>query len=286
MNSPLIEYDRSKFSWNGAGLEIAPDVSWDEWLQFGAVLHYMERNVQLAIGDWLNYGRHRWGEKYAQAVDEKQARNWANYSYVASNVPPDLRAEDRALSYSHYSAVAPLSRSEQKTYLNQAERQGWSVSQLRKEIKGEGEPMNESDYEQTLRRMKNQVYLDTWEGCQVDRSGDHVRISFQNELRLHGKEIPGADILVILHEQKGRLADWGSLSVQFLMVWRYHEDFEKPKLDWSIINWPAVVAETVAGRVEWGSKEVGSSILRSTWIERLPPYCVIADNWIEEEIPF
>jgi N6-adenosine-specific RNA methylase IME4 len=107
--------------------------TYEDWLEFGHTLEYFEGKVQFVIGDWLNYGERKYGEKYAQATNASQRRTWQQYAWVAANVEIALR--NAILGFHHHKAVAPLPPSEQRKYLSRAEHNGWSVSRLRTEVK-------------------------------------------------------------------------------------------------------------------------------------------------------
>jgi len=115
------------------GMEIKGALSFDDWLHVGEMLKTAEGSVQFWIGDYLNYGEKAYGEKYAQAVDAKQAATWKNYAWVATKVEISLRKD--LLSYKHHEAVAPLAPPEQKTWLTKAIEEDWSVHELRAAIK-------------------------------------------------------------------------------------------------------------------------------------------------------
>jgi hypothetical protein len=103
------------------------------WLRLGELLEDMEDGMQLWIGDYLNTGEKIYGEKYAQAVNMRQADRWKNYAWVARSVEKSSR-KDFPLRYKHYEAVAPLEPLEQKKWLKAAVENGWGVAELRREI--------------------------------------------------------------------------------------------------------------------------------------------------------
>ena len=88
------------------GLVVTGDPSFNDWDICGAHLQRMEGAVQFWIGDWLNYGEHAYGEKYAHAVNDTQTETWMNYAWVARHVEISTRVEN--LSWSHHREVAKL----------------------------------------------------------------------------------------------------------------------------------------------------------------------------------
>jgi hypothetical protein len=71
------------------GLEFRKDIEYDQWLTLMATLQQLSTAFQFAIGDALNYGQSRYGEKYAQAMDATGCayQSLANWSWVSSKVP-------------------------------------------------------------------------------------------------------------------------------------------------------------------------------------------------------
>jgi len=109
-------------------------IEFAEWLKFGEMLEKVEQSIQWLIGDWLNWGEHKYGETYAQAVNQSQADTWANYKWVSNRIPFSSRNEN--LSWSHHRAVAHLPAEEQQRLLYVAEEQGYSYRQLRQLVDG------------------------------------------------------------------------------------------------------------------------------------------------------
>ncbi|CAB4145085.1 hypothetical protein UFOVP657_36 [uncultured Caudovirales phage] len=121
------------------GLEFRRDIEYDQWLTLMATLQQLSTAFQFAIGDALNYGQKRYGEKYAQAMDATGCayQSLANWSWVATNVPIDNRIA--GLSWTHHRLVAHVGTSEQKLILESAKSRGLSVTDFEKELKGEPE---------------------------------------------------------------------------------------------------------------------------------------------------
>jgi len=94
------------FTLTATGLDVKGKPSFDDWQDCGGLLQRMEGAVQFWIGDWLNYGEHAYGEKYAQAVNDTQAETWRHYAWVATQVETCTRVHN--LSWSHHREVAKL----------------------------------------------------------------------------------------------------------------------------------------------------------------------------------
>jgi hypothetical protein len=112
-----------------------PDLALGEWLESGRKLGLLGRNVPWWIGDWLRYGNHAYGERYARAarITGYDSQTLMNMVYVASHFPPTRRRG--SLSWSHHAEVAALDPKEQDTWLDHAEAERLSVRCLRQEIR-------------------------------------------------------------------------------------------------------------------------------------------------------
>jgi hypothetical protein len=121
------------------GLEFHKDIEYDQWLTLMATLQQLSTAFQFAIGDALNYGQKRFGEKYAQAMDATGCayQSLANWSWVASSVPINNRIA--GLSWTHHRLVARIGTEQQKQILESAKVRGVSVTEFEKELKGESE---------------------------------------------------------------------------------------------------------------------------------------------------
>lgn len=112
-----------------------PDLPLEEWLESGRKLGLLGRNIPWWIGDWLRYGNHAYGERYARAarITGYDAQTLMNMVYVASHCPPTRRRGN--LSWSHHAEVAALDPEEQDAWLDRAEAERLSVRCLRQEIR-------------------------------------------------------------------------------------------------------------------------------------------------------
>lgn len=112
------------------GWEAPRAMSFEQWAQEGRRLRACHHGVLWGIGDWLNAGEIRYGETYAQAVEE------TGYSdqflrvckYVAARFPPAERHPET--TFSHHRVVASLDAESAKSFLTVAGEYGWSAGQL------------------------------------------------------------------------------------------------------------------------------------------------------------
>lgn len=125
----------SGFKLTATGLVPHGEPTYDQWYECGEVLKRVEKAVGFWVGDWLVYGRGKWGEMYTQAMDETglTEKTLKNYLYVAKNVEKSRRREK--LSFKHHSEVASLSGWEQDEMLALAEQNGWDSDEMRTQVK-------------------------------------------------------------------------------------------------------------------------------------------------------
>jgi hypothetical protein len=90
------------------GLQLPESLSFEQWENIGSTLHSVEGSIQWWIGDWLNYGEQRYGEKYSQALEVTDAsyQTLAHAKSVASKFEFCRRRQN--LSWSHHQEVASL----------------------------------------------------------------------------------------------------------------------------------------------------------------------------------
>jgi hypothetical protein len=111
------------------------DLEFTEWVAAGKRLGAIGRGCQWWIGDWIRYGKARFGERYAQAsrVTGYDVQTLMNMVYVASRFEISRRREN--LSWSHHETVAALDPEEQERWLDLTTAQRFSVSDLRLEMR-------------------------------------------------------------------------------------------------------------------------------------------------------
>jgi len=115
-------------------LSFRGDLPFAEWQEVGIQLRKIESGVNWWIGDWLRYGEHRYGETYAQAVEQTDLayQTLANTVWVAGKIEPSRRREK--LSFKHHAEVAALEPDEQDALLGEAEHRKWNSMELRRAV--------------------------------------------------------------------------------------------------------------------------------------------------------
>lgn len=132
----LIEIPKCEVS--KVGLKLDENLTFDEWKGIGLQLQLMHGSVGFWIGDWLNFGERKWGEKYAQAIEETglDYGTLRNYAWVSRELPLSLRRDN--LSYSAHKEIASAPKEKQEELVERASEEELdtrSVRELVKEIK-------------------------------------------------------------------------------------------------------------------------------------------------------
>lgn len=124
-----------KFAITPNGIEFNEELSFEEWTSLGQKLGEVHNSMAFAIGDWINYGQNRWGEKYKEAIKLTGLtyQTVAEYAYVARRIQFFARA--KKVDYSIHRTVAKLKDPEEQQYwLGVAKEHDLSVRRLRKSI--------------------------------------------------------------------------------------------------------------------------------------------------------
>ena len=110
-------------------------LSFEEWRACESELWDAKQAVQWAYGDWLIEGEAKFGEQYAEALDEARYsyQSLRNLKWIASVYPREQRLSE--LSWSHHSEVAGLPEPLRTELLLRAASEGWSRDDLRMERK-------------------------------------------------------------------------------------------------------------------------------------------------------
>ena len=93
INNETGEIITQDMEFNSTSLILDPKITYEQWENIGGQLGQIEGAIQWWIGDWLNFGEHKYGEMYAQAVDESQAKSWREYKYVSNAVELSIRMD-------------------------------------------------------------------------------------------------------------------------------------------------------------------------------------------------
>lgn len=179
------------------GLEITDEIQLKDWLSIGEKLFAVGSCYQFLIGDWLNYGERKYGEKYAVACDElgidyQTGRHWAS---TCARI--ELCRRQHNLTFSHHYEVAKLSDKEQDKWLKLAGENKWSVADLREKIRDNSAEYANEDHGKPVKtftgyianavRIINQrrETISTWSSDERERTAELLRpiVDFYEELK-------------------------------------------------------------------------------------------------------
>lgn len=143
---PVTLFDIPGCEFTPTSLTLPDDLAFDHWQRIGRQLQLADLAVQWWIGDWLNYGESRYGEKYTQAIEEtgKAKKTLMNYAYVAKAIETSRRRD--VVDFSTHAEVASLKPDEQEKLLAKAAKERLSRGSVRRQaerIKRESRPKPE-----------------------------------------------------------------------------------------------------------------------------------------------
>ena len=124
-----------KFSITLTGIEFHDDLSFDEWEALGQQLAPVGKSIGFIIGDWINYGEKRWGDKYEEAIKRTGMayQTLRDFAYVARRV--DLSFRNDKLDFVHHRVVAKIKNpEEQQHWLKMAVKHKLGKRRLQKSI--------------------------------------------------------------------------------------------------------------------------------------------------------
>lgn len=120
-------------------LVLPEGLSFGDWQELGGTLQGMVAAIPWWVGDWLNFGERKYGEKYSQGIQDRtgmKTQRLMNYAWVANAVETSTRVE--VLSWSHHREVAPCPPETQRRLLTQAAKASLDVPDLKRLVRHEG----------------------------------------------------------------------------------------------------------------------------------------------------
>jgi len=117
------------------GLFLPADLEYDSYESVGAMLGALHQATGFLIGDYLLYGEHTYGERYAQAalLLGLSPQTCANYQSIAKRVPPGRRKD--GVSFSVHGEVASLPPELQEHWLTVAANEGLTKQEIRDRLR-------------------------------------------------------------------------------------------------------------------------------------------------------
>lgn len=121
------------------GLVFDEETPLDVWAQLTMRLIRQHKKLEWAIADAINFGGRRYGETYAQWVDETglSENTLANIAWVGRQVESSRRRED--VDFCFYREVASLDPDDQERLIDLAVDNGMKRYELRQAVKAEKE---------------------------------------------------------------------------------------------------------------------------------------------------
>ncbi|MBI5106731.1 MAG: LmbU family transcriptional regulator [Solirubrobacterales bacterium] len=112
-----------------------PLLPYDDWCALGARIGMYSTATAWWLGDWLLFGRMKYGRRYKDAVADTglDYQTLRNYAMVARRFAPERRRP--ALTFQHHAEVCALDDLAQDHWLDQAAAHGWSRNELRRRVR-------------------------------------------------------------------------------------------------------------------------------------------------------
>src|SRR3954452_18033627 len=113
------------------GARFDPLLPYETWRDLGARFGTYTNAMSWWLGDWLVFGRGKYGRRYKEAIAATglDYGTLRNYAVVARRVEPSRRRSD--VSFQHHAEVCALDDEHQDSWLARAARGRWSRNELR-----------------------------------------------------------------------------------------------------------------------------------------------------------
>jgi hypothetical protein len=159
----------------------------DAWREVGIKIARFANSSRWWLGDWLLFGRHKYGSRYREAIAATglDYQTLRNYAVVARRFEPPRRRD--TLSFQHHAEVCALDDQAQDQWLDHAAAGGWSRGELRRRMRrttlalhathpGSSRLELSADRAERWRlaAQKSAVDLDVWIQETLDRAADAI----------------------------------------------------------------------------------------------------------------
>jgi hypothetical protein len=171
------------------GMRFDARLPFEDWHRLGKQLSMHANASVWWLGDWVAFGKEKYGRRYKQAVvitglDYQTLRN---YAVVARRF--DMSRRRDKLSFQHHAEVCALSPKEQDRWLDRAEACRWTRNQLRRQLRAEQAGISTEMRDAELLRLlveplrkrrwceaaaKTSCELDVWIVRALDHEADSV----------------------------------------------------------------------------------------------------------------
>ena len=122
------------------GARFHPLLPFETWMGLGAKIGAYSNATAWWLGDWLVFGRMKYGRRYKAAIEATGLgyQTLRNYAVVARRFEPGRRRSD--LSFQHHAEVCAMTDDEQDGWLARASAGRWSRNELRRRIRATHAP--------------------------------------------------------------------------------------------------------------------------------------------------
>jgi hypothetical protein len=110
----------------------------EDWQEIGGMMSRHANACSWWLGDWLAFGRYKYGRRYKDAIAATglDYQTLRNYTTVARRF--DTRRRRADLSFQHHAEVCSLCDERQDYLLDMAATHGWSRNELRRRMRAIG----------------------------------------------------------------------------------------------------------------------------------------------------
>jgi hypothetical protein len=115
-------------------MEFDPLLSLEGWKHVGERIGMYSDAASWWLGDWLNFGRMKYGRRYKEgiAITGLEYQTLRNYAMVARRFDVSRRRD--GLSFQHHAEVCALQNEEQEQWLDLSVDNSWSKAKLRRAL--------------------------------------------------------------------------------------------------------------------------------------------------------
>jgi hypothetical protein len=130
--------ERSRVKSSRTGMRFDPLMPIDGWKAVGARIAFYSEATAWWLGDWLVFGRMKYGRRYKEgiALTGLDYQTLRNYAVVARRYDLPRRRGD--LSFQHHAELCALPDQLQEFWLDLAATHGWSKTELRRQVRAGG----------------------------------------------------------------------------------------------------------------------------------------------------
>jgi hypothetical protein len=119
---------------SATGLQLPDGMSRESWATLGQSLRQLEGALPWFCGDWLAWGKARFGEDYvALHIQGWDRARLLNCGAVSERIPPPQR--NAQLHFSYHCEVLDLSSKDRSRWLSKAVRSGMSLPEFRRALR-------------------------------------------------------------------------------------------------------------------------------------------------------